>query len=150
MARHLRAAAHNVKRQNPPEQPGDAGSPQQNAITRGYSDGWRAAKTFASAGGSRLGQSSVAPFSILLQRPVLTKSGFSGQFISDALTALGSEVMSGDAGYYRTWFCELLENPPCHLRSRFADCRLVKGLADGEVQVLKSKALEAQGPDAPA
>lgn len=27
---------------------------------------------------------------------------------------------------------------------------LVKGLADGEVQVLKSKALEAQGPDAAA
>jgi hypothetical protein len=40
----------------------------------------------------------------------LTRIGFSGQFISDALTALGSEVMSGDAMYYRTWFREFF--PP--------------------------------------
>lgn len=67
-ARHLRRresamSMHHHKRQDPPssEQPIDTGSPQQNAITRGYSDGWRAAKTFAAAGGSRLGE----PYTLL-------------------------------------------------------------------------------------
>lgn len=64
-ARHLRASADRkarvkaqvkAKRQAPPASPDGTSSPQQNAITRGYSDGWRAAKTFAAAGGSRLGK----------------------------------------------------------------------------------------------
>jgi len=50
--------------------------------------------------------------------------------------------MSGDAGYYRTWFRKFLLLP-LHLN---ADIQ-VKGLADGEVQVLKSKALDSQGPN---
>jgi hypothetical protein len=60
-ARHLRQAAlaaQNVKRQEPTGQLDGNATPQQNAITRGYSDGWRAAKTFAAANGSRLGKSS--------------------------------------------------------------------------------------------
>jgi len=58
-ARHLRHAAlkvQNVKRQEPTGQLDGNATPQQNAITRGYSDGWRAAKTFAAANGSRLGK----------------------------------------------------------------------------------------------
>jgi hypothetical protein len=57
-ARHLRHAAlaiQNAKRQEP-AQPDANATPQQKAITRGYSDGWRAAKTFAAANGSRLGK----------------------------------------------------------------------------------------------
>lgn len=60
-ARHLRhnaLAIQNVKRQAPTGQLGSNATPQQNAITRGYSDGWRAAKTFAAANGSRLGRCS--------------------------------------------------------------------------------------------
>lgn len=105
-ARHLRAASERkakAKRQAPPPSPDGMTSPQQNAITRGYSDGWRAAKTFASAGGSRLGELRLG---LQYTTHVLTVIGFSGQFISDALTALGSEVMSGDAMYYRMWFRE--------------------------------------------
>ena len=49
--------------------------------------------------------------------------------------------MSGDAGYYRTWFRKLSTHLP-----NLAD-NPVKGLADGEVQVLKSKALDSQGPN---
>jgi hypothetical protein len=59
-ARHLRHAAlkvQNAKRQEPTGQLDSNATPQQNAITRGYSDGWRAAKTFAAANGSRLGES---------------------------------------------------------------------------------------------
>ena len=59
-ARHLRHAAlkvQNAKRQEPTGQLDGNATPQQNAITRGYSDGWRAAKTFAAANGSRLGKS---------------------------------------------------------------------------------------------
>jgi len=59
-ARHLRHAAlkvQNAKRQDPTGQLDKNATPQQNAITRGYSDGWRAAKTFAAANGSRLGKS---------------------------------------------------------------------------------------------
>lgn len=58
-ARHLRHAAlaiQNAKRQEPSAQPDANATPQQKAITRGYSDGWRAAKTFAAANGSRLGE----------------------------------------------------------------------------------------------
>jgi hypothetical protein len=58
-ARHLRHAAlkvQNAKRQDPNGQLDKNATPQQNAITRGYSDGWRAAKTFAAANGSRLGK----------------------------------------------------------------------------------------------
>lgn len=58
-ARHLRHAAlkvQNAKRQEPSGQLDGNATPQQNAITRGYSDGWRAAKTFAAANGSRLGE----------------------------------------------------------------------------------------------
>jgi hypothetical protein len=50
--------------------------------------------------------------------------------------------MSGDAGYYRTWFRKFRNSRPKNI----ADI-LVKGLADGEVQVLKSKALDSQGPN---
>lgn len=85
-----------------------------------------------------------------LRTQILTLIGFSGQFISDALTALGSEVMSGDAMYYRTWFREFLPTPHSGIRVRILTVFPVKGLADGEVQVLKSKVLDAQGPDAAA
>jgi hypothetical protein len=56
-ARHLRRASQKVRRQDLPTPSGPA-TPQQNANTRGYSDGWRAAKTFAAVGGSRLGTAS--------------------------------------------------------------------------------------------
>jgi hypothetical protein len=53
--RHAAIAGQKIKRQDPSGQPDSNATPQQNAITRGYSDGWRAAKTFAAANGSRLG-----------------------------------------------------------------------------------------------
>jgi hypothetical protein len=90
-------------------QPSDAAqtyTPEQAAISKGYSDGWRAAKTFAAFGQSRL--------------------GFTGQFMADALSAMGSQIVRGDEGHYKTWF--------------------MKGLADGELQVIKMMALEGQGP----
>ena len=67
-ARHLRHTAlaiQNAKRQEPIGQLDGNATPQQNAITRGYSDGWRAAKTFAAANGSRLGKL-ICELSILL------------------------------------------------------------------------------------
>ncbi|WWC91833.1 uncharacterized protein L201_006780 [Kwoniella dendrophila CBS 6074] len=81
-------------------------TPEQAAIAKGYSDGWKAAKTFASFSNSRL--------------------GFTGQFIADALEAMDNKIVSGDEGFYKTWF--------------------MKGLADGEVQVIKLLAMQAQGP----
>ncbi|WWD03768.1 hypothetical protein V865_001824 [Kwoniella europaea PYCC6329] len=81
-------------------------TPEQAAIAKGYSDGWKAAKTFAAFDNSRL--------------------GFTGQFISDALNAMDNKIVSGDEGFYKTWF--------------------MKGLADGEVQVIKLLAMQAQGP----
>jgi hypothetical protein len=32
--------------------------------------------------------------------------GFSGQFVADALAALGTKVVSGDEQYYKNWFSE--------------------------------------------
>lgn len=55
-ARQLRQRSDRLHVRAPPDQSNGPATPQQNAITRGYSDGWRAAKTFASAGGSRLGE----------------------------------------------------------------------------------------------
>ncbi|WRT70121.1 uncharacterized protein IL334_007115 [Kwoniella shivajii] len=81
-------------------------TPEQAAIAKGYADGWKAAKTFAAFDNSRL--------------------GFTGQFISDALNAMDNKIVSGDEGFYKTWF--------------------MKGLADGEVQVIKLLAMQSQGP----
>ncbi|WWC64720.1 uncharacterized protein I303_107331 [Kwoniella dejecticola CBS 10117] len=81
-------------------------TPEQAAIAKGYSDGWKAAKTFAAFNNSRL--------------------GFTGQFVSDALNAMENKIVSGDEGFYKTWF--------------------MKGLADGEVQVIKLLAMQAEGP----
>jgi len=87
--------------------PAQSFTPEQAAISKGYADGWRAAKTFASFGSSRL--------------------GFTGQFMDDALAAMGSnKIVSGDEGHYKQWF--------------------MKGLADGEMQVVKMLALQGQGP----
>ncbi|WVR07557.1 hypothetical protein IAU60_004599 [Kwoniella sp. DSM 27419] len=113
VARHLRqtARSHNkpVRRQDSGSSSGESAvvyTPEQAAIAKGYSDGWKAAKTFASLNNSRL--------------------GFTGQFISDALNAMDNKIVSGDEQFYKTWF--------------------MKGLADGEVQVIKLLAMESQGP----
>ena len=115
-ARHRRAAARrrSLHGARPLRRDDAAGSdpaqsftPEQAAISKGYADGWRAAKTFASFGSSRL--------------------GFTGQFMDDALAAMGSnKIVSGDEGHYKQWF--------------------MKGLADGEMQVVKMMALQGQGP----
>lgn len=105
-ARHRRAAARRHARKRDNDQPEQSYTPEQAAISKGYADGWRAAKTFAAMGQSRL--------------------GFTGQFMTDALAAMGSQIVRGDEGHYKTWF--------------------MKGLADGEMQVIKMMALEGQGP----
>ncbi|WWD19743.1 hypothetical protein CI109_104207 [Kwoniella shandongensis] len=109
VARHHRATARKhskaVRRDNNDES-SIVYTPEQAAIAKGYSDGWKAAKTFAAFDNSRL--------------------GFTGQFISDALAAMDNKIVSGDEQFYRTWF--------------------MKGLADGEVQVIKLLAMQAAGP----
>lgn len=108
-ARHQRAAIrrrNHTRRDEPQSPPEQSYTPEQAAISKGYADGWRAAKTFAAFGQSRL--------------------GFTGQFMTDALAAMGSQIVRGDEGHYKTWF--------------------MKGLADGEMQVIKMMALEGQGP----
>ncbi|KAK4687805.1 hypothetical protein P7C73_g2316, partial [Tremellales sp. Uapishka_1] len=104
MARHLRAAARDDTTAS--QSQAIDYTPEQSAVSRGYADGWKAAKTFAAFNSSRL--------------------GFSGQFMNDAITALGAQVISGDETFYKTWF--------------------MKGLADGEVQIVKVMAMQAQGP----
>ncbi|KAK8853316.1 hypothetical protein IAR55_004020 [Kwoniella newhampshirensis] len=108
VARHHRAAArkHSKVIRRDDEESAIVYTPEQAAIAKGYSDGWKAAKTFAAFGSSRL--------------------GFTGQFISDALAAMDNKIVSGDEQFYRTWF--------------------MKGLADGEVQVIKLLAMQAAGP----
>ena len=114
LARHRRHALRknrpSRRQDDTPPPPSPSGTqdytPEQAAISKGYADGWRAAKTFANFGKSRL--------------------GFTGQFMADALAAMGSQIVSGDEGHYKTWF--------------------MKGLADGEMQVIKMMALESQGP----
>ena len=116
-ARHRRVAARRrslhgrrpIRRDGaqPDADPAQSFTPEQAAISKGYADGWRAAKTFAAFGSSRL--------------------GFTGQFMDDALAAMGSnKIVSGDEGHYKQWF--------------------MKGLADGEMQVVKMMALQGQGP----
>lgn len=64
VARHRRAARRTlgkmprVRRGTPAGQTTVGYTPEQSAIAKGYSDGWNAAKTFASFGSSRLGQCS--------------------------------------------------------------------------------------------
>jgi len=103
VARHHRASArrHPIRRQ-------EQYTPEQAAVSKGYADGWRAAKTFAAFGQSRL--------------------GFTGQFMDDAIAAMGShKIVSGDESKYKTWF--------------------MKGLADGEMQVVKMMAMQSLGPE---
>ena len=54
-------------------------------------------------------------------------------------------IVSTDEQYYRTWFSGSLNTiyPMCPL---IYYIRLVKGLADGEVQVIKWMAMQTQGP----
>ncbi|WVR00081.1 hypothetical protein IAU59_007223 [Kwoniella sp. CBS 9459] len=110
VARQLRASArtHNkpLRRNLGEGESAVVYTPEQAAIAKGYSDGWKAAKTFAGFNNSRL--------------------GFTGQFISDALNAMDNKIVSGDEQFYKTWF--------------------MKGLADGEVQVIKMLALQMDGP----
>lgn len=70
-------------------------STSDNARQKGYADGKRAALTFASDG-SKLGEV------VLLHSADL--QGFTGQFMNDALSALGSSIMSTDAQSYRQGF----------------------------------------------
>jgi hypothetical protein len=58
-------------------------SSQQTAISQGYADGYKAARTFAMFRGSRL--------------------GFVGQFMADALAG-SPNILAADAESYRTWF----------------------------------------------
>ncbi|WVF72888.1 hypothetical protein IAT40_007706 [Kwoniella sp. CBS 6097] len=110
VARQLRASARThskpVRRDLGEGESAVVYTPEQAAIAKGYSDGWKAAKTFAAFSNSRL--------------------GFTGQFISDALNAMDNKIVSGDEQFYKTWF--------------------MKGLADGEVQVIKMLALQMDGP----
>ncbi len=60
-------------------------SPTQKAKTKGYSDGLLTAKIFAQFGTSKL--------------------GFTGQYIRDSISALGSDVIApGNEGLYSDWF----------------------------------------------
>ncbi|OCF42240.1 hypothetical protein I317_03975 [Kwoniella heveanensis CBS 569] len=112
VARQLRASARThsrpvrARRDLGAEESAVVYTPEQAAIAKGYSDGWKAAKTFAAFNNSRL--------------------GFTGQFVSDALNAMDNKIVSGDEQFYKTWF--------------------MKGLADGEVQVIKMLALQMDGP----
>lgn len=59
-ARHQRAHHRKIRRDGTTATDGSTAvgyTPEQAAIAKGYSDGWKAAKTFASAGNSRLGES---------------------------------------------------------------------------------------------
>nr|XP_019010440.1 uncharacterized protein I206_04909 [Kwoniella pini CBS 10737]OCF49221.1 hypothetical protein I206_04909 [Kwoniella pini CBS 10737] len=103
---HSRRHANVVRRDGADGESAVLYTPEQAAIAKGYSDGWKAAKAFATFNNSRL--------------------GFTGQFISDALNAMDNKIVSGDEGFYKTWF--------------------MKGLADGEVQVIKLLAMQAEGP----
>ena len=89
---------------------------RDDASGRGHDDGMKAAKAFAAFDGSRL--------------------GFSGQFMQDALTAMNGAVTQEDEQSYKDAF------------STFgyiadwagADVAPVQGLADGELEVIRSLA----------
>lgn len=73
--------------------------PSQRAISKGYSDGFLTAKIFALYGMSKL--------------------GFTGQYIADSISHLGSTIIvPGTEHYYEQWFME--------------------GLADGEALITSS------------
>lgn len=61
-------------------------SPAQEAIQRGFSDGFMTAKIFAQQG------------------PGMSRLGFKWQYVEDSLAAHGSKVSPGKEGYYREWF----------------------------------------------
>ena len=77
-------------------------TPEESAIAKGYADGWKAAKTFAQCNGSRLGAYRDLPDTACIECSL----GFTGQFVADALAAMGSSIVSGDQQFYTTWFCE--------------------------------------------
>jgi len=58
----------------------------QQAIQRGFSDGFMTAKMFAQQG------------------PGMSRLGFKWQYVEDSLSAHGSNVAPGKEGYYREWF----------------------------------------------
>jgi hypothetical protein len=58
----------------------------QQAIQRGFSDGFMTAKVFAQQG------------------PGMSRLGFKWQYVEDSLSAHGSSVPPGKEGYYREWF----------------------------------------------
>lgn len=76
-------------------------APEQSAIAKGYADGWKAAKTFAAYNSSQLGMHRYLCFRDLADT---ARTGFTGQFVSDALTATDGTILSGDEQYYRNWF----------------------------------------------
>lgn len=84
--RQHRFAARHARAHSKRDETAIGFTPEQAAIAKGYADGWRAAKTFASFNSSRL--------------------GFTGQFIVDALAAMDQKIVSGDEQYYREWFSE--------------------------------------------
>lgn len=61
-------------------------TPAQQAIQRGFSDGFMTAKMFAQQG------------------PGMSRLGFKWQYVEDSLVAHGSNVAPGKEGYYREWF----------------------------------------------
>lgn len=66
-------------------------SPSQQAIAKGYSDGFLTAKIFA-----------------LYQ---MSKLGFTGQYINDSIARLGPDVIqSGTEGDYEKWFMQGLQD----------------------------------------
>jgi hypothetical protein len=95
VARHTRAALRSGEKMKR-----DDVTPEQGAIAKGYADGWKAAKTFASFGGSRLGE--CCGVGLVYATDGVT--GFTGQFVSDALSAMNGQIISSNEQFYRTWF----------------------------------------------
>ena len=81
-----RSVAVHEKRALPPALAGLANyTGPERSITKGYSDGFLTAKIFAQYGLSRL--------------------GFTGQYVSDSIAALGQEIVEpGTESYYTEWF----------------------------------------------
>jgi hypothetical protein len=101
-ARHNRAhARRNIGAVKVERDDSPTDTPEQGAISKGYADGWKAAKTFAAFGGSRLGEWYLSSLSCPCTKH---RAGFTGQFVSDALSAMGGQIISSDQQYYRTWF----------------------------------------------